>query len=346
MRKFKECVLHIGTEKTGTSSIQSFCRSNKEMLGDLGYYYPQSLGKAGHARLAASCLNEETFGHWHCQVANSEFEEPPKFRQHLETAFKEECATQAKKSHRLLISSEFLHSWLVAKEEKQRLRDFLVPYTDHIRVVVYLRRQDQLVCSLLSTRIKGGHTSPNDVPLLSTCPQQYYNYQVLLEGYAELFGLENITVRIFEEDYLYQGDAVKDFLHVIGCPIDTMPAFPVRENKSLQYIALKFLAEFNKTHPLFINGKQNVLRGDIVMLLEKYYSGETGSITRDQARQFYESFWESNHWVQQQFFPERSVLFSEDFSDYQTALTEPTVNEMIQLFSVLWREKQFALHLQ
>ena len=36
----KTLILHIGTPKTGTTSIQNFCGLNRERLDELGIHYP------------------------------------------------------------------------------------------------------------------------------------------------------------------------------------------------------------------------------------------------------------------------------------------------------------------
>ncbi|HEC1770809.1 TPA: hypothetical protein R1738_001409, partial [Campylobacter lari] len=48
------CYLHIGTPKTGTTSIQSFLYKNKELLNNKGYYcteYMTMYGRIHHRRL-------------------------------------------------------------------------------------------------------------------------------------------------------------------------------------------------------------------------------------------------------------------------------------------------------
>ncbi len=49
-----ELYLHIGTEKTGTTSVQKFFRANREVLAQNGIIYPLAPGKQNHMGLAAS----------------------------------------------------------------------------------------------------------------------------------------------------------------------------------------------------------------------------------------------------------------------------------------------------
>ena len=47
-----DVVLHIGSGKTGTSSIQAFLHQNHAQLASLGTLYPQSPGRPRHSRLS------------------------------------------------------------------------------------------------------------------------------------------------------------------------------------------------------------------------------------------------------------------------------------------------------
>ena len=41
-------ILHIGTHKTGTSSLQLFCRNNRKALLEHGIFYPKTSHNALH----------------------------------------------------------------------------------------------------------------------------------------------------------------------------------------------------------------------------------------------------------------------------------------------------------
>lgn len=51
--------LHIGAEKTGTSSVQRFFSRNREALKAAGYLYPASAGNENHMALAAAAQNDD-----------------------------------------------------------------------------------------------------------------------------------------------------------------------------------------------------------------------------------------------------------------------------------------------
>ena len=57
-----DLVLHIGTEKTGTTSIQEFLKKNRDKLRKKGVYIPQSpmVGNGNH-RWIPSLANNDDF---------------------------------------------------------------------------------------------------------------------------------------------------------------------------------------------------------------------------------------------------------------------------------------------
>jgi hypothetical protein len=55
-----KALLHIGTEKTGSTSIQNFLYKNESELNKRGYFFPhKSCGLISNYRLVLLCL------HWH-----------------------------------------------------------------------------------------------------------------------------------------------------------------------------------------------------------------------------------------------------------------------------------------
>src|ERR1700690_4476721 len=53
------CFLHIGTEKTGTTSIQNFLSKNRPRLKKQGIIYPRSPGNQSQRDLTVYALGDE-----------------------------------------------------------------------------------------------------------------------------------------------------------------------------------------------------------------------------------------------------------------------------------------------
>lgn len=75
------------------------------------------------------------------------------------------------------------------------------------KIIIYIRRQDILIESLLNQHIKGGRYATYD--------NTNFYYKELIDRCSECFDGE-IIVRKYERESLFQNDAVIDFLHTIG----------------------------------------------------------------------------------------------------------------------------------
>ncbi len=53
MTKFRECVIHIGTTKTATTTLQSFFQKNKLNFTKNDILIPTTLGKPNQTKLSA-----------------------------------------------------------------------------------------------------------------------------------------------------------------------------------------------------------------------------------------------------------------------------------------------------
>ncbi len=56
-----KAIVHIGTEKTGTSSIQMFLYKNRKKLIKSGYHFLQSAGKTNNWALPAFFSSDDRF---------------------------------------------------------------------------------------------------------------------------------------------------------------------------------------------------------------------------------------------------------------------------------------------
>ena len=136
------CILHLGAEKTGTSSIQKYLGVHREALLGEGLWYPESFtNPSGHVHLKLSGA----------AVDGSLDPSNPQgvaFRAELDRALKRGAKT-------VVFSSEFFHSELRDKGAVERLKAFLSAYFDRFKLVYYARRQDQMLASMHSTAIQG-----------------------------------------------------------------------------------------------------------------------------------------------------------------------------------------------
>jgi hypothetical protein len=330
---FDKCYLHIGLEKTGTTSIQKFLHVNRTELELKGFFHPASLESPNNTALFVYAAEEDRINDAHRIIRGGRSAET--FRTYLEGKLSAELSGR---SGVLVLSNEHLHSEVRTVGAIQRVLDLLVPHCRSIKVVAYLRRQDRVSVSQYSTGLKSGlQELPEVFKEVDDQLEYYFSYDKVLSNYAMVFGEENVCVRLFERELLKDGDAVSDFCGVIGLTDFSWLQRSKQSNESLRPIALRFLAEMNRHIPLVVNGTANPLRMNIIRAIEQHYAGSGPVASKDKALWFYSQFQQSNELVRQKYFPDRAQLFSDDFSMYQDVGQAPdlTFEDAARMASIL-----------
>lgn len=145
--------IHIGTPKTATTSLQHFCKENADILEEKGYCYPIFVHKFKHVSILRngfflSYKEEEEKG------KRNFFQEEKFFRQGMDFVL-----DNFNKFDNVILSDEAIWS-VVFKRGKPYLWEKIWREADkygyRVRVIVYLRRQDDLAESWWNQKIKNG----------------------------------------------------------------------------------------------------------------------------------------------------------------------------------------------
>ena len=340
-------IIHIGGEKTGTSTIQAFCARNQAALAEQGFLYPSSLGASNHLKLTAYALEDEVIDDTRQSLNLSTPEQLDEFRKKLRDDLSTEIA-QFSNVSTLLISDEHFQSRLLAVSEVHRLSRFVRIFADQITILLYIRRQDRVAVSYYSTRLKADSFTDDTVfpviPNYGPLPE-YYDYDSILTRYEKVFGRENIVVRLFEPDQFLGGDLLRDFRHACDIPDSSAFAAVGRENESLSEIGIRFFKRFNPRVPRFVNGRVNPHRHGVAAAFKDRYAGPGPVVSASDAKSFYQTFAASNRAVKDRYFSDRDgPLFDEDFSRYDARQgAAPGEDDLIDLAIDLWLERAAAI---
>jgi hypothetical protein len=329
----KRAILHIGTEKTGTTSIQKFLYENRIKLGASGMLFPASAGfisnqnlvvygkQAPESDLAPPSLdvNDATeLAAWKEKFAQEHCSEVLAFQERHEDSM-------------LIYSAEHLQSRLTTVPEIKRIARLLRPLFDQIEVVVYLRRQDLYALSAHSTSVRGGKQESFSFEAINA-QGPYYNYRLLLENWSEVFGAEALQVRLFEKQRLIGNDVVSDFQNVTS--INTLKLDLVKPNsvnEALSFTALCVLREFNK----LTESDSRLLgysKSDVRLYLLDAVQNIQDSYGRvlpkkSSALAFYDRYKLDNQWIADKWL--NSAGFDENFDVYpELASEEPEVTDL------------------
>lgn len=341
-KKVMTCYLHIGTEKTGTTSIQNFLYKNRDQLLKDGILFSQSLGKRNNRGLSVLAYSPGKFDDYIKTLNLNDESALKKHQKKLFSNLKNEL--EREKSKKVLFSSEHIHSRLTTIKEIYDLKRILekLGFTKII-ILVYLRDPAGIATSLYSTAVKYGDNKskfPNP-PQENNYYEHICNHERTLNWYGEVFGEDNLRVRIFEKDALINGSLIDDFLSIIEIEKNENYKDVVSKNISLNLIGLTLLRELNKEMPRFIDNKPNPARGNLVALIEKHFEATREdkqykyAMPQKLYNEYNEYFLKSNEYVRQKFFPQKSTLFNQKMTHYRENFTLHSEDELMRIIPLI-----------
>ena len=239
----KELLLHIGTEKTGTKSIQLLCTHNHSFLKEHGVCYPIDESASffkwtAHWPIAAAFSENKGFVPVDDQV------QPKEIFQDLDACIR------GSKVNRFFLSAEPISAHLTKKRQVKALASVMKKLDANVKVLIYFRPQLDYFLSLISTYVKGGQRLPGSSAMLSTMEgtplsihnPERYDYFAMYKMWTSYFGKNNIIARPYEKrgkEYL------EEVLGLMGIEDTSGITFPADQNRSLSLEALLFLNELN-----------------------------------------------------------------------------------------------------
>ena len=344
-RNLRFCTLHIGTEKTGTTTLQAFLQLNRRELLARGLFVPSSLSPydrlANHERLTTYALNSSKLNDdRRTQLGLKSAQDVDRHRRDVLDALEQELANLRPTAGdlTLLLSNEHCHSRLVEVGEVQLLKEFLQGFVDKFRIIVYLRPQHELATSLYDTALRAGYADIDVIPRFAIDRRNwvspgYFDYAQLLSRWATVFGIGNIQVRIYSRSELYKGSIINDFARMIGCDLQDFQV-PADKNRSLDAVCqtvLNFVNRYARAHPEEL---KSAARGQLIAALERTSRGAGTRPGRACASQFFHSYDHSNDQVKRLFFPDRERLFDPDFSNFpdEEESVPPEEEALVRMF--------------
>ena len=229
----KKLILHIGTQKTGTTSIQNYLAANRKLLAKQGVCYPVDLG--GYRAVAkernAHVLDRAAVGRAKPSAQTDE-------DRALVPAQLKRLRGHMKRYDTLLLSDERIWSDGTAYKKYWPNMHAVISELgfDEVELILYLRRQDHYCESRWNQVVKCGVSATGDIAWLLQERPSYARsnfYGEYLDKVEAEFGRQNIHVRIFERPKLVNGDAVDDFMQVAGLSADERFVRPQNANPTL-----------------------------------------------------------------------------------------------------------------
>ncbi|WP_261797980.1 hypothetical protein [Campylobacter volucris] len=304
------CYLHIGTMKTGTTSIQKFLYLNRNLLKTQNYYYPISIKH--HRR-----DDHNFFAHkiYDFLCKNEKIENICYFF----SVLKKEIIESNVKN--IIISSENIQWLFFDKEKILHLRKIL-EYLGFVEIfiIVYLRESADLFISMCSELIKGGenydycYLNPNKLH----SHYMVYDFKTSLSLWENIFNKKNLIIRLFDNTEFYNKNLLKDFIYSVNMKWDENFILPQKENESLNLFGFELLHRFNRLKlGGYLSGNPNTLLYFVQKYTQKIKDLKFQP-SKEIIQSYIDHFEESNEWVRKEFFPHKDTLFpKKDLTNYK-----------------------------
>jgi hypothetical protein len=286
----KKIILHIGASKAGSSSIQAFLRRNRLAFGKLGYVVPDT---------SLSIGGPVSGDHVFALEALAKAGDAATFRDRVESLFELSGAdTKA-----IVFSAENLSNTGNSAIIAGLSDDY------DLRIILYLRRQDELLTSAWQQWASKIETDFNAWLIMAL--KQYGHWDRVLAEWLRHAGRDAMVARVFDRASFLNGDLLQDFVDAIGLA-DHATSFDYEQGDSNLSVSDAITAMVSGSRTLFEDvhdnrfySALNKLTGNA--LVEKTRLSLLSKAQRDKIIEYYRP---TNEAVCRQYFPGRQRLFA------------------------------------
>ena len=226
-------IIHAGTPKTGTTSLQTYLDKKQRKLRGKGILYPHSLEKSQNPTAPKHQWFEKNLVTPHLQ--------------HFLENFKNIISQVNKETHTIILSSEGIYNywWDFPSESKNILGELSKLF--NIEIWVWFREPLEFIESYYKQCIRNPQVGNNpcygkDLSFAEMLEikwfSQHLNYQSFVSECQTLFGKNNVLV------FKYEDDVVQEVIQKLG--LETPHDNPTpRQNKSLNSASIALLRTIN-----------------------------------------------------------------------------------------------------
>jgi len=299
-----DVTLHIGSGKTGTSSIQRMCTRNRRILADEGVLYPQSPGTPRHVLVGMACRPDEGLTatvYWRRMGKP----EPEQLRSRVFAELQAEIVEAG--TPRLLLSDEGIYS--LPEEGIERLSGLLERFASSVRLVVYLRRQDDHLISRYQQSVKVGETR-RLADFVELDYARGYDYYTRLTQFRSVIRPDEFVVRPFDRSRFPDGSVLGDFLAAskLATPLEKF-RIPGMRNESLDAERIELMRLVNIAQ-IELHGAPDADNRPIVRALRAASRGPVLTLPEPALDEFMAKWDEPNRAVAREYLGEAELFTS------------------------------------
>lgn len=301
-------ILHIGSEKTGSTALQHYLAHNKDRLLKKNFFIPSFLGSIDHRWLPVIMYPFERKDDLTDSCLGLDDVERNKLVAHKKTEFASKVAQH--KDQTWIISSEHLQARLRTKQEIEKLKAFLFDYFEDINVICYVRKPIEAVVSLWSTAAKCGHCW-EELPSPGSHIDRLCNHRHTDELWSNSFG-KSFNMRLYAKTELCNGNIIDDFSKYADIDPLGLDSLSKNYNPSLSEAAIKTISFINKkvNSSLKIESEK-IDRESLMGGVEAAFSSlPRFAPSYEETKAYCDYYSESDEYILKKYFPEKKELWT------------------------------------
>jgi hypothetical protein len=330
-KRFKQAIIHVGTERTGSTSVQRAIFQNRDYLTRNGVFVPMSLvrsyeaaaGVANHILAVLAFADDKMFP---TDLLPKDLREQnmskADTRAHILSRMETEFQSSNSSASTLLISAEHIHSRLDSAESIARMHATLSRFVESFKILAFLRPQVEMAVSLANLALRRGATELRLLPLFDGnggfdralgVRRSYFDLNAMLARLSAEFGRQAIVPYLYEADDRFDSSAL--VFRAAGVALPNSGAAR-RENASINSEAQEAILFINRNADRIEPTRRAAFLDQVDRILTSRFRGRGIRPSRGEVDSFMNSFGESNEALRAEYFPERDRLFDVRLEDF------------------------------
>lgn len=290
-------ILHIGKEKTGTTSIQSYLRRDFYDFKNKIYYFPRDLTGWDSNRAFTSIFDNNLNYNYYKRQKIDSLQKYQVLKEQIMQDFEKQfqIASKSKIQH-FVISTENLSTNLLTVEQLEKLKTFIFSYFTSVKIICFFKDQFSDAVSRYSQYIKMGGTNDWESflnKIENTSP--LWNQNLFAHNLSSVFRKDEL----FFENYFDNNGNTQNIVNIFYkryLPYTSLnfSEGSKNQNKKLGYLGTQCLRIANEKYPRFSSIKNDKIRHSLIRKITRIDCGDLGKVYQIYKKTLIEKFSSSN----------------------------------------------------